>query len=151
MKFSPQHDQMDFGPACLKMIASAYGKDYPLQYLRDHAFITREGVSLSGISQAAEKIGFETLAVKVTAERLADDLPFPCILHWNQNHFVVLRQIKSGCPSGKTHYKIADPGHGLLILNEENFKKSWLSEDEKGVALFLEPSEKFYECAPSQA
>lgn len=150
MKFSPQHDQMDCGPACLKMVASAYGRHYPLQYLRDHAFITREGVSLSGISQAAQKIGLETLAVKVTAEKLTEDLPFPCILHWNQNHFVVLRKIKKGFLSKAMRYKIADPGHGLLTLNEENFKKSWLSEMDKGVALFLEPTKAFYERATPQ-
>ncbi|MCW3465681.1 cysteine peptidase family C39 domain-containing protein [Chitinophaga nivalis] len=93
MNFIPQHDQMDCGPACLAMVAGAYGKKYSLQYLRDHSFLTREGVTLSGISEAAQKIGLEALSVKMPVEDFAG-MPLPCILHWNQNHFVVLYEIK---------------------------------------------------------
>ena len=92
MNFIPQQDQMDCGPACLAMVASTYKKKYPLQYLRDNSFITREGVSLLGIGEAATRIGFEILTAKLSIEKL-NEMPLPCILHWNQNHFVVLKKI----------------------------------------------------------
>ncbi|MHA7825547.1 peptidase domain-containing ABC transporter [Chryseobacterium arthrosphaerae] len=144
MKLIPQHDQMDCGPACLAMIASHYGKDIGLQHLRDKSFITREGVSLQGIKEAAEKTGFKTVAGKLKPEGLQKDV-VPCILHWNQNHFVVLYKIHKNRITGKVTYKIADPGHGFISLSAEKFKKAWLSDNEKGIALFLAPEEKFYE------
>lgn len=146
-KLYPQHDQMDCGPACLAMVASHYGKDFGLQYLRDRSFITREGVSLLGISEAADKIGFKTISAKLKTEDLDNEL-LPCILHWNQNHFVVLYKITKNIFTGKLIYKIADPGHGFISLSEEKFKKSWLSDLEKGVALFLEPTEEFFKQTP---
>ncbi|AZA88345.1 peptidase domain-containing ABC transporter [Chryseobacterium shandongense] len=149
MIFFAQHDQMDCGPACLAMVSSHYGKDFGLQYLRDKSFITREGVSLLGISEAADKIGFKTIAAKLKPENFQKDF-LPCILHWNQNHFVVLYKINKNIFTGKLIYKIADPGHGFVSLSEEKFKKSWLSDGEKGVALFLEPTEDFYKQTPPQ-
>ncbi|GEJ45975.1 peptidase domain-containing ABC transporter [Chryseobacterium sp. ON_d1] len=143
MKFIAQHDQMDCGPACLAMISAFYGKEFGLQYLRDRSFITRDGVSLLGIKEAAEKIGFECFASSLGIEDLDGNM-LPCILHWDQNHFVVLHKIKRK-RSGQLSFKVADPGHGLLSLNEENFKKSWLSDEYCGIALFLEPTEKFHE------
>lgn len=148
MKFRAQHDQMDCGPACLAMVSSYYGKEFGLQYLRDKSFITREGVSLLGISEAAEKIGFKHFSAKLNTEDFQNEL-YPCILHWNQNHFVVLYKISKNIFTGKPVYKIADPGHGFISLSEEKFKKSWLSDGEKGVALFLEPTEEFYNQEPS--
>ena len=108
---------MDCGPSCLRMIAKHFTKDLSLEALRDRCFITKVGVSLLGISQAAEKIGFRSLAVKVGLAKLKRHRPFPCILHWNQNHFVVLYQIKKG------KYFIADPAHGLFPVDETNFIK----------------------------
>lgn len=143
MEFIAQHDQMDCGPSCLAMISSRYGKDFNLQYLRDNCFITREGVSLLGICEAAEKIGFKHISAKLKIEDLENEL-LPCILHWNQNHFVVLYKITKNIFTGKLRYKIADPAHGFITLSEEKFKKSWLSDGEKGVALFLEPTEYFF-------
>lgn len=148
LKFVPQHDQMDCGPACLCMIASTYGKDYPLQYLRDNAYISREGVSLSGINEAARPIGFETAAAKMSLEKLVKYFESPSILHWNQNHFVVLYKIKKRLFSGEYRFKIADPAHGIITINEETFKKAWLNDDQMGIALFLNPTDKFYELAP---
>ncbi|MDE5760999.1 MAG: peptidase domain-containing ABC transporter, partial [Bacteroides sp.] len=84
-----QLDAMDCGPTCLRMIAGYYGKNYSLQTLRARSFITREGVSMLGISDAAESIGFRTMGVRVSFDQLVQDVPLPCILHWNQNHFVV--------------------------------------------------------------
>ena len=149
LKFFPQHDQMDCGPACLAMISSYYGKDFGLQYLRNKSFITREGVSLLGISEASKKIGFSDISAKLNADDFDNGL-LPCILHWNQNHFVVLYKISKNIFTGKLIYKIADPGHGFISINEEKFKKSWLSDGEKGVALFLEPTEEFYKQTPPQ-
>lgn len=143
MEFIAQHDQMDCGPSCLAMISSHYGKDFNLQYLRDNCFITREGVSLLGICEAAEKIGFKHISAKLKIEDLENEL-LPCILHWNQNHFVVLYKITKNIFTGKLRYKIADPAHGFITLSEEKLKKSWLSDGEKGVALFLEPTEYFF-------
>ena len=140
---------MDCGPACLAMVSSHYGKDFGLQYLRDKSFITREGVSLLGISEAADKIGFKTISAKLKTGDFDKEL-LPCILHWNQNHFVVLYKINKNIFTGKLIYKIADPGHGFVSLSEDKFKKSWLSDGEKGVALFLEPTEEFYKQTPME-
>ncbi|MDR1345828.1 MAG: hypothetical protein LBK03_03900, partial [Bacteroidales bacterium] len=93
--FTHQHDAMDCGPACLQMIAKHYGKHYRLESLRNSCFLSREGVSLLGISEAAEKIGFRTTGVKITFEQLCE-VPLPCIVHWKQKHFVVVHEIKKG-------------------------------------------------------
>jgi ATP-binding cassette, subfamily B, bacterial len=147
INFTPQHDQMDCGPACIRMVTSTYNKTYPLQYLRDNCFITREGVSILGIGEAANRIGFETISASLTLKKLLE-MPMPSILHWNQNHFVVLYKIKKNIFTKKLTFKIADPGHGMISLSQESFEKSWLSDDNKGVALFLEPTEDFYKTNP---
>ena len=89
-----QLDAMDCGPTCLRMIAKYYGRSYSLQTLRERSFISREGVSMLGISDAAETIGFRSSGVRITIDQLIDDVPLPCILHWNQSHFVVLYRKK---------------------------------------------------------
>jgi len=150
MEFFPQHDQMDCGPACLCMIASFFGKNYTLPYLREQSYITREGASLLGICDASKTIGFDVYSVKITIRDLANNKIIPCILHWNQNHFVVLRKVSKSIFSNKYHYLIADPAHGFMKLSEEAFKRSWLSEGDKGVALFLDPTEEFYKKEPSK-
>ena len=144
---------MDCGPACLAMVSSYHGKTIQAAFLREQSYITREGVSLFGISEAAQKIGFETFSAKLTTEKLIENTEtFPCILHWNQNHFVVLHKISKpifpfwGNKRGLFH--IADPAHGFIKLKEEKFKQSWPSDDEKGVALFLNPTEIFYNFSP---
>ncbi|MCC8200130.1 MAG: peptidase domain-containing ABC transporter [Tannerellaceae bacterium] len=138
-----QLDAMDCGPTCLRMIAKYYGRSYSLQTLRERAFITREGVSMLGISEAAETIGFRTSGVKVTLKQLAEELPLPCVLHWNQSHFVVCYKIKNG------KYYIADPAAGLVVYNEEEIKKCWCSTTVEGkdcgTALLLEPGPEFYD------
>ena len=85
-----QLDSMDCGPSCLRMVAKHYGKHYSLETLRQHSFITREGVSMLGISDAAEYIGFRTSGVMISFEQLVEEAPLPCIVHWKQNHFVVV-------------------------------------------------------------
>lgn len=145
MTFIEQHDQTDCGPACLAMVSHKYGKKYSLNHLRDISFLSRDGVSLLGINEAAQQIGFETFPAHLTIRELKQKPVLPCILHWHQNHFVILYKITKNIFSKSYTYKIADPGYGFLSLNEDEFKKSWLKNEEKGIVLFLSPTEKFYE------
>ncbi|WP_373845967.1 peptidase domain-containing ABC transporter [Bacteroides heparinolyticus] len=136
-----QHDVMDCGPTCLRMVAAFYGKHYSLEGLRERSFITREGVSMLGISEAAEKIGFRSICVQVSYEMLAE-APLPCIVHWNQQHFVVVYR------TDKKHVWVADPGAGKLKYTRKEFCRCWLSSQKDGegtgVALLLEPTPEFY-------
>lgn len=133
---------MDCGPTCLRMVAKHYGKSYSLPYLREKCYIDRAGVSLKGISEAAELIGLRTLAVKVPITDKKDvpsliEAPLPCIVHWNQNHFIVVYKIN------KKHIWIADPGSGKYKLTYQEFSKSFCSEGDKGVVLLLETTPEF--------
>ncbi|OMP75129.1 MULTISPECIES: peptidase domain-containing ABC transporter [unclassified Chitinophaga] len=142
--FYRQHDSIDCGPTCLKMIARFYGKLYPLDYLRERCFISREGVSLLSISEAAESIGFRTQMAYVDMDLLVNDCPFPAILHWDQNHFVVLYGIKKALLTKKIYFIVADPAFGIVALDEEKIHRSWISTfDNKGTILLLEPSSEF--------
>ena len=155
MKLIYQYDQMDCGPACLCMVASQYGKEYSIQYLRDTTYITREGVSLLGITQAATDIGFSTLPTKLTTDKLIEltqslQVPMPCIVHWNQTHFLVLTKISKSLFSKRYKFRLADPGYGFISLTQEKFELSFLNEDGEGIILFLEPTEKFHELHPQK-
>jgi ATP-binding cassette subfamily B protein len=132
-----QPDQMDCGPTCLKMIAKFFDVNITLQDIRDLCQINRDGVSLLGISKAAERVGFRTLAVKIDASQLRD-LEMPCILHWKQNHFVILYKI------AKDKFFIADPAVGLLALDEKEFNTNWLTGN-KGIALQVTPTPELFE------
>ena len=133
-----QMDAKDCGPACIKMIAKYYGKYYSLQYLRDLCGITREGVSFLDISYAAEKIGLRTVAVKATMENLTNRIPLPCIIHWDQQHFIVVYKTKKG------KIYVSDPAKGLLSYPEEDFKNRWYKEGEEfGMLMVLEPMANF--------
>lgn len=138
---------MDCGPACLRMIAKFYGKNYSLQTLREHSYISRDGVSLMGLSDAAESIGFRTIGLRITLEQLEKDVPLPCILYWNQNHFVVCYGVKKR--GDRYYFQIADPANSLLIYSEEEIKRCWLSAKlgtrEVGIALVIELGTRFYE------
>jgi len=129
---------MDCGPTCLRMIARHYGRNFTVQTLRRLCEINKEGVSLLGISDAAEKIGFRSMGVKLNAAQLKD-AELPCILHWRQNHFVVLYNIK------KHKYYLADPADGLVVLNEADFNRNWQSDAGNGIVLLLSPTPDFYE------
>lgn len=136
---------MDCGPTCLRMIAKHYGRNYSLQRLREISGINREGVSLLGISEAAEKIGFRTNGVRVDLPQLIE-LELPCILHWEQEHFVVLYRISN--KSKKPVYHIADPAKGLLSYTQAEFLECWASTQSngqsEGIALLLSPGPEFY-------
>ncbi len=136
---------MDCGPSCLVMIAKYYGKEFSLSFFREQSFITKNGVSLLGISQAAQNVGFETISAKLTLEKLKEKKDeIPCIIHWNQGHFAVLYKIKRNNITKKYCFYVADPAHGFIKQSEENFIKGWISVDDKGIALFLNPTENFY-------
>lgn len=114
-----QLDSMDCGPTCLRIIAAFYGRHYSLQNLRDRCHITREGVSLLGISDAAEGIGLRSVGVKLTWQQLRDEANFPCIVHWNQRHFVVVYKIEK--KRGQWWVYVSDPAVGLLNIANDNF------------------------------
>ncbi|MEO0775830.1 MAG: peptidase domain-containing ABC transporter [Bacteroidota bacterium] len=139
-----QLDHMDCGPTCLRMIAKHYGRDYALTYLRDHSYIDREGVSIRGISEAAEHIGMRTLAVKIPFQTDSDEeadllsVPLPGIVHWQQKHFVVVYRVN------KKYVWIADPAKSKMRLSRKEFERHWISDQNMGVALLMEPSPDFY-------
>ncbi len=142
--FYKQLDAMDCGPTCLKMIAQWHGKSVPLQYLREQCYITREGVSMLGITEAAERIGYRTIAVQLNYSKEQEipglmQFPLPCIAYWQQKHFVVVYKIS------KTHIWVSDPAEGKLKLKRSFFEKGWLNKGQKGIILGLETSPSFYE------
>ncbi|MGY4536249.1 ATP-binding cassette subfamily B protein [Mucilaginibacter sp. UYNi724] len=138
--FYKQLDSMDCGPTCLRMIAKHYGRSYSQKTISRLCEINREGASLLGISDAAQKMGFRTLGVKVNNEQLKE-AELPCILHWRQYHFIVLYKIKNH------NYYLADPADGFFILDEDTFNKSWRQDKDnlEGIALLLSTTPRFYE------
>ncbi|WP_417008189.1 peptidase domain-containing ABC transporter [Bacteroides congonensis] len=149
--FYHQHDAMDCGPACLQMIAKYYGKIHSLQTLREYCYANRNGVTLLGISDAAERIGFRAMGIKTDIGKLVGRVVLPCIIHWKQDHFVVVYKVKvhqrNGTLTGNVY--VADPAFGHIRYNLEEFCKGWVSTKEngreKGMVLMLAPSVHFYE------
>ena len=132
---------MNCGPTCLRMVAKYYGRTISLEKIQSLSETTREGSNLKNISSAAELIGFRTLGVKIDFKKLKEEAPLPCIVHWNQNHFVVVYKI-----SKNTVY-VADPAHGKIKYTPQEFIKSWIGAaatetTEEGIALLLEPTPK---------
>ncbi|MFY0629891.1 MAG: peptidase domain-containing ABC transporter [Flavobacteriaceae bacterium] len=138
-----QTEAKDCGPTCVKIIAKHYGKTINTQQLRDLSETTREGSSLLGLSDAVESMGFKSLGVKLSYEKLLE-APLPCVVHWNKNHYVVLYKIK------KDTVYISDPAHGLITFTKKEFIKNWIGNNadektEEGIALLVEPTPKFYD------
>lgn len=140
--FIRQHDSMQCGVACLQMICKSFGREYTMDSLSKLCFATTEGVSMLGINEGANILGLHTISTKTTISMLGE-ASLPCILHWNQNHFVVLYKVKKG----KKFY-VADPGKGLVTYGLEEFKQHWIStksnDEDKGIAMFLETTPAFY-------
>lgn len=141
--FYRQSNAMDCGPTCLQMISMNYGKSYNAAKLGEMAGFSNTGVSLLGISDTAEKLGFRTLGVKITLQKL-DKASQPAILYWDRNHFVVLTKLT------KCHATIADPGRGIIDYSISQFKEHWFSDKNEsnadtGIALLLEPTPTFYQ------
>lgn len=124
------------------MVASAYGKDYPLSYLRSLSHLTREGVSIAGIRDALQQIGLRSATFEMTFEQLREHCPLPAILHWEQNHFVVLYDVRRSRVTGKWKYYVANPAYGKHTFDEEGMARYWLNGT-KGVVIAIEPTEQF--------
>ena len=137
-----QHDSMQCGVACLQMICKYFGRDYSIDSLSKICSATTQGVSMLGLNGAATEIGFHALCAKVAISDLIKG-PLPCLLHWDQCHFVVLYKVK-----GSRKFYVADPGKGLVIYNQQEFAQHWTSTCsqgiDKGIAMFLEPTQKFF-------
>ncbi len=145
--FYKQAESKDCGPTCIKIIAKHYGRVLNTQKLRTLSETTREGSSLLGLSDAVEEIGFRSLGVKLSLKKL-DEVPLPCIVHWNKVHYVVVYKIKTTRRGQMTIY-VSDPAHGLITYTKEEFIKAWIGNNadentEEGVALLVEPTPKFY-------
>lgn len=144
MKLTRQFDQMDCGPACVRMVANHYGREYPLSYLRTLSHLSREGVSVAGIREALDEIGMESASFEMTLEQIRTECPLPAILHWEQNHFMVLYRVKWSQWKKEWRYSVANPAYGKHTFSEEDFGKCWLNGD-KGVVIALDPKNEFYE------
>lgn len=133
---------MDCGPTCIAMIAKHYGKNFDLNLIRNKSHLNKEGVSALSIANASEGIGLKTLCVVISLEKLIKEAPLPCIVHWNQNHFVVVTP-----KSTLKKIEVADPAHGIIKYTREEFCKHWLQtiDDVPGIALLLEPTPEFYQ------
>lgn len=152
--FIHQLDSRDCGPTALLMVAKHFGKNFSLQLLREKCSTTKDGVSLLGISEAAESIGFRSQGVRIGWEQLVNEASLPCIVHWKQNHFVVVFSIKYKTPlllakkSTVWEVLVADPAYGIIKYTKEEFVTCWLSDmkegEDKGIALLLEPGPDFY-------
>lgn len=138
--FFRQLDYRDCGPTCLRMIAKYYGKTFSREFLRDKANITKLGVTMAGIAEAAEAIEMRTLGMRISFDSLLNEAPVPFIIPWRQKHFVVVYK------TSKTKIYIADPAQGLLTYTHNDFKTAWTNTtDETGFVLILEPNAKFHE------
>ena len=143
IQYVRQHDSMECGISCLSMVCKKFDKEYDTSELYKICKATKEGVSLKAIAETARSIGLDSVSVQITLDELMSN-KLCSILHWNQNHFVVLYKVNH-----KKEFYIADPAKGLVKYNLEEFKKHWISTqsggEEKGIAMFLEPTPAFYE------
>lgn len=141
-----QHNVSDCGPTSLRMIAKFYGLNYSAEMLRRHCYISRRGVNMQGINEGAQYIGFDTVGVKITFGQLVEEGVFPCILYWNQNHFVVCYGIEKG-KNDKYKIHISDPASHRLTYTRKEFERCWIGpnadNNSNGVALMLEPGDDF--------
>lgn len=141
--FYKQLDAMDCGPSCLRMIAKYYGKNISLQTIRERSFLTREGVSFLGLSDAAESLGMRSVGARVSFQQLSDEIPLPAVVHWKNEHFVVVYGVKKG------KVLVADPAFGLISYKKEEFLKGWSGitdeNNAKGLVLIIEPTPDFYQ------
>ncbi|MDE6536872.1 MAG: hypothetical protein K2M13_02375, partial [Muribaculaceae bacterium] len=138
-----QRDVMGCGAACLSMICTYYGKWVDLEYVEELCGSTAHGISMHGLAETAELLGFDTAGIKTDIRGLSK-IPLPCIIHWNQNHFVVLNKYDSK----RRKYEVMDPGEGKFLLDSNTFRKHWLGagqvKSEKGLLLAMRPKESFY-------
>ncbi|HEY9007806.1 MAG TPA: peptidase domain-containing ABC transporter [Ohtaekwangia sp.] len=137
-----QLDAMDCGPTCIRIIAKHYGKILRLDTIRKLSSTTRTGTSLFSLAEAAESIGLKSLAVKCSFKKLVTDAELPCIVHWNNEHFIVLYK------HGNDKVYVSDPAQSTLVYSKQEFINGWIGKnatetEDEGVALLLEPSTRF--------
>jgi len=120
-----QPDKMDCGATCLAMVAKYYGKTYTIQKLRDMCSATRSGVSMLGISDAAEKLGFKTMGVRINFRQLCEEVPLPCIVHWRQEHFVVVYDVQKARKQKAESAKAGNNSSAFCLLqtNQKDLSK----------------------------
>ncbi|MFT4523554.1 MAG: ATP-binding cassette subfamily B protein [Bacteroidia bacterium] len=144
-----QPNIMDCGPTCLRIISKHYGRDYSLRYLREISYTSREGSSLSQLASAAEIIGFRTLGAKISYSQLVDEAPMPCIVLWDNNHFIVVYRVT------KDKVYVSDPGMGLITYTKTEFLEHWIgyksgAEEKDGIVLLFETTPEFYGKEPDE-
>ena len=133
-----QLDQMDCGPTCVKIIAKHYGKEYSLDYLRQISNLRTGGVSLAGISEALDAIGFDTVGIRADFVELVKDVPLPVIAHWENKHFIVIHR------TTKNYIYVSDPAIGLVKYGYGEFVEKWVGRQHgKGILLLVEPNRQF--------
>jgi ATP-binding cassette subfamily B protein len=152
--FTTQQNQMDCASTCLSMISKFHGRHLDIEKIRQYTQLGKEGVNLYGISDAAEQIGFRTLSVEISFEKLIAEAPLPCIVHWEQNHFVVVTP-----NSTVKKVEVADPAIGLIKYTKQEFCSKWLGKvsaigenvEALGIALLVEPTPAFFNQQDSKA
>ena len=138
-----QPDSMECGATCLRMICQFYGKIYSAEYMRRLCEAGHNGISMLSMNDAAQKMGFQTICGRMSLEKLLEQRPFPCILHWQQEHFVVLYDVQKKRNDEYIYY-IADPGKCLLKLKEKEFLAAWITKTGKGIVMALKPKQDFF-------
>lgn len=148
--FIKQHDSMQCGAACLAMVCRYYGMRTTLNEIDTLCVPTKEGLSMLGLKESAQSLGFECSALKAPIA-IFGQIQLPCLLHWDQNHFVVLCDLSK---NGKK-YKVADPGKGIISYSKKEFKNHWICSEHGGepcgIVMELIPTESFYKHVAEQA
>ena len=134
-----QLDAMDCGPSCLGMISTFYGKPVSMPFLREQCGLSKQGVSAYDLCQAAEALGMRSMVLRLDFENFRKKVPLPCMVHWNQNHFVVVTRIR------KNRIEIVDPAFGRISYSHEEFLRGWQVQPKEGMAIVLEPTASFFE------
>ena len=138
-----QLNSMDCGPSCLLYICNYHNKEFSLEFIRKITYTSKNGVNLLSISEAAKTIGFSVKTGKITLDKLINsNIQFPSIIHWDGNHFVVLKNIVNR--KNKLYFEIMDPRFGNITLNEKQFKNSWCDKENRGIIALFEPTKEFY-------
>ncbi len=138
--FFPHYSQLEYsdcGATCLKIILKYYKKKCSLNYLRELCETTRSGVTMSDLLSASEKLNFEAVSLLCTTSWLKENAVLPCIMHWKQEHFVVLYKIS------KDRFYVSDPAYGKIGLKQEVFENWWKEGNDRGIVLFMEPTDEF--------
>ncbi len=144
MKFRcyKQINSNDCGPSCIKAIASFYGKNISLSKIRELCNVDQFGTNLLKLSEAANNIGFKTSCLKLSWEQLISNTTVPCIIHWDNHHFIVVYKITP------KRVKVSDPAKGLLTYSKQEFCKYWAysihDSGSRGFVMTLEPTSLFY-------